>query len=57
MTLDDGVFLSGTIVMALFTLFCAFTIYEARQYNPHAFKREAQDDSPDRSVDPIRKSS
>ena len=48
MSYDVFIFLAGLFVMALFAFFVMFTIYEVRRYNPHAFKREPQDDSPDR---------
>jgi hypothetical protein len=46
MSLEAGIFLLGSFVMALFALSIAFTIYEVRRSNPHAFKRESHDDSP-----------
>ncbi len=48
MSFDAFIFLFGLFVMALFSFFIAFTIYEVRRYNPHAFKRGSEDDSPDR---------
>lgn len=46
MSFEAFIFLAGLFVTTLFAFFIAFTIYEVRRYNPHAFKREMEVDSP-----------
>jgi len=46
MTLPVLIFLAGVGITLLIAASLAFTIYEVRRTNPHAFSRKSQDNPP-----------